>query len=94
MKEIEIKILASFFPKAEKEYTTKEIEKISGYSHERVYTTLLSLTKQSYLIRRKIGKAYVFKLNLAKDLILPFIYFQTKRNEKFFNLLKVYEKKM
>ena len=94
MKEAEIKILASFFPRAEKEYTIKEIEKISAYSHERVYTTLLNLAKQGYLTKKRVGKTYTFKLNLKKDLILPFFYFLTERNKRFFDSLKIFEKKL
>lgn len=94
MKEIEIKILASFFPKAEKEYTTKEIEEISGYSHERVYTTLISLTRQDYLTKKIVGRTSLFKLNLTKNLLLPFLYFQMEKSKKFFNSLKISEKKL
>jgi predicted nucleotidyltransferase len=94
MKEIEIKILATFFPYAEREYTTKEIETISNYSHERVYTTLLKLAEKGYLIKRKVGKAYVFRLNLAKDLLLPYLYFQTEKYDKFLKSLKTSEKNL
>jgi hypothetical protein len=80
--------LSSFFPHAEREYTTKEIEMTSNYSHKRVYTTLMKLAERSYLIKRKVGKAYVFKFNLAKDLFLHYLYFQTEKYDKF--LLKTW----
>jgi predicted nucleotidyltransferase len=84
LKQVELKILASFFPST-KGYTTREIEIKSGYSHERVYTTLMNLVKQGYLIKRKAGKTYIFRLNLQKDLLLPYLYFQTEQKENFLN---------
>lgn len=94
MKEIEIKILASFFPKTDGEYTASEIEKKSRYSHERVHTTLRNLTKKEYITKKKFGRSHVFKINLKKDLLIPFLYFQEKRKEEFSSLLKISEKKM
>lgn len=85
LKQVELKILASFFPST-KGYTTREIEIKSEYSHERVYTTLMNLVKQGYLIKRKAGKTYIFRLNLQKDLLLPYLYFQTEQKENFLNL--------
>jgi len=83
LKQTELKILASFFPLT-KEYTTREIETKSRYSHERVYTTLMDLVEQGYLVKRKIGKTYLFKLNIQRDVLLPYVYFQTERKESFF----------
>jgi len=79
----EIKIMECFFPFLEKSYTTKEIENKSGYSHERAYTLLIGLARKNYLLKRKVGKTYLFGANFKKDFLLPFIYFHTKRKENF-----------
>ncbi|MBU3897130.1 MAG: nucleotidyltransferase domain-containing protein [Nanoarchaeota archaeon] len=80
----EIKILECFFPFLENSYTTKEIEDKSGYSHERAYTILMELSKKDYLLKRKIGKTYLFCVNMKKDFLLPFMHFYTKKKEQFF----------
>jgi len=83
LKNSEIKIMECFFPLLEDSHTTKEIENKSGYSHERVYTILMGLIKKDYLLKRKVGKTYLFSANLKKDFLLPFIHFHTQRKEKF-----------
>ena len=90
----EIKIMECFFPFLEKSHTTKEIETISGYSHERVYNILMGLVKKGYLLKRKVGKTYLFSANLKKDLLLPFIHFQTKRKGKFLKFKSVFVKNL
>ena len=44
----EVRVLAAFFPEGG-EATAREIEKRSGYSHERVYSTLRGLPPKSIL---------------------------------------------
>ncbi|MBU3905064.1 MAG: nucleotidyltransferase domain-containing protein [Nanoarchaeota archaeon] len=80
----EIRIIECFLPYFENSYTTKEIEDKSGYSHERVYTILMDLSKKGYLLKRKVGKTYLFTVKLKKDLLLPFIHFYTNKKEQFF----------
>ena len=67
--ELKLKILTAFFPEG-KEHSMKEIEKRSGYSHERVYTLLQNLKKQKIVTERKIGKMHTYKLNYKKDEVL------------------------
>lgn len=81
--ETEMKILASFFPEG-RERTTKEIEERSGYSHERVYSTLNNLHQKSILKKRKIGKTLLFSITKFNDpVFFAFLYGVFKRKENF-----------
>lgn len=75
----ELDILASFFPLANKVYTTKDIEKKSGYSHERVHTILSKLEKEGKLKRRSFGRTNVYKLQISSELFLAYVYFNEER---------------
>lgn len=80
----ELAILACFLPNSDNR-TTKEIEMLSGFSHERAYTFLMGLAKKNYLKSRQVGRAYMFSLNEDANLLLPFFNFQFERKEKFFS---------
>lgn len=93
LSEKEIKIMECFLPFLDS-YTTREIEKRSKYSHERVYTTLMDLVKKDYLIKRKTGKTYLFSVNKNKDILLPYVHFHIERKEKFLEYKPVFLKNM
>ncbi len=93
LSEKEIRIIICFLPFLDS-YTTKEIEEKSKYSHERVYTILMSLVNKNYLVKRKTGKTYLFSVNKNKDILLPYVHFHIKRTEKFLELKPVFLKNM
>ncbi len=85
MHDSELKILSSFFPVADKIYTTKEIERISGYSHERVHTILCNLEKNKVLTRRNLGKVNIYKLNKgSSQMFLAYVFAIEKRKNQYF----------
>ncbi|MFH1423009.1 MAG: hypothetical protein ABIH42_09900 [Planctomycetota bacterium] len=83
MEEPEFRILASFFPETGRIRTTKDIEQISGYSHERVHTILTELEKKGSVIRRKFGRVNVYKLNTTANTLLPYVFFMEKEKDAF-----------
>lgn len=79
----ELKVLAAFFPELE-EKTAAEIEKRSGYSHERVYTMLNSLEKKGLLLKKRFGRTFVYYIERFSDLLyLAFTYYFINRKEEF-----------
>lgn len=83
LSETELKIIAAFFPEGT-ERATKEIEKRSKYSHERVYSTLEALAKKGILSKKKIGKASVYNIFRFTDTIyLAFVYYSINKKDKF-----------
>lgn len=100
MLESEIRITSCFFPLANRIYSTSDIEKKSGYSHERVYTILMSLEKKGVVTRRNLGRVNVFRLNrLLPEAFLAYVYYMqerwrefTKKNPKVSNSLNKFMK--
>ncbi len=60
--ESELRIMAGFFPEGSS-VTIKEIEKASGYSYERVYSTLMDLQKKRIVEGKKVGRTWSFNLD-------------------------------
>jgi len=83
LSETELRILAAFFPEAS-ERTTKEIEDRSGYSHERVYSTLNALEERDLLTKKKVGKTLVYAISEFNDAIyLAFAYYSLNKKDRF-----------
>ena len=83
LNETELKIIAAFFPEGT-ERATKEIENRSGYSHERVYSTLAALEKKELLTKKKVGKTLVYSIAKFNDAIyLGFAYYSIDKKEQF-----------
>lgn len=79
----EVRVLAAFFPEAG-EATTRDIEKRSGYSHERVYSTLRGLGRKGITASRKIGRTYLHSLRRFDDkTYLAFTYSSLQRKWQF-----------
>jgi predicted nucleotidyltransferase len=75
--------LSAFFPEA-KERTVREIEKRSGYSHERVYTILNNLEQKEVLLKRRIGRTLLFSIRRFDDILfLAFINYALERKQNF-----------
>ena len=78
-----MRVLAGFFPET-KDITIKELEQRSGYSYERVYSTLKKLREYGAVIRKKVGTTLTFSLVTESDLILlGFFYHSIKRRSEF-----------
>ena len=83
LNETELKILGAFFPEGT-EKTIKEIEKHSGYSHERAYSTLKALEKKGILKKDKVGKTLVFSIKKFDDSsYLAFVFYSLSKKELF-----------
>lgn len=85
LSEAEDIVLRCFFPEG-KEVTIREIEDKSGYSYERVYTSLKGLIKKKIVSEKKIGKTLVYSLdycNLYSK--LAFRHYMTERLIDFAN---------
>jgi predicted nucleotidyltransferase/predicted transcriptional regulator len=81
--ESELRIMAGFFPKGTS-VTIKDIEKASGYSYERVYSTLKNLQKKGIVKGRKVGKTWTFELDYKRDAaLLSFVYYGVNKKEEF-----------
>jgi len=81
--ETEMKIVSAFFPEA-CERTTKEIEERSGYSHERVYSTLNLLEEKEILSKRRVGKTLVYLIIKFNDIVyLAFTYYSISKKSRF-----------
>ncbi len=79
MKEFEIKLLASFFPHIDNIYTARDIEKFSGYSHERVFTFLKTLENSGKVARRSLGRTNIYRIKRSPELFLPYAYYNESR---------------
>lgn len=77
----ELEILSSFFPLPFKAYTTMDVEKRSGYSHERVHTILSKLEKEGKIKKRTFGRTNVYNLRISPDLFLAYVYFNDQRRK-------------
>jgi predicted nucleotidyltransferase len=91
LKETEINILQSFFPKG-KDITLKEIMKKANYSYEPTYRTLKELTKKRIINVKKFGKTLVYSLDLKRESskIAFYLYSKNRLNnfkEKHFTIL-------
>lgn len=83
MNDTELKVLAGFFP-ATKRITIKELEQKSGYSYERVYSSLKNLSRYGAVEKNKVGKTLTFSLVPESDMaLLAFFYHAIKRRTKF-----------
>jgi predicted nucleotidyltransferase len=95
LNDVELKVLAGFFPEAG-EKTLKELQERSGYSYERVYSSLKSLELKGFVSGRKVGKTLIYAVQTSSDAAyLAFTYFMVSRKEqfakKFMNVWKVLE---
>lgn len=80
---IEYIVMASFFPEADGK-TIKELEERSGYSYERVYTTLKALESKGIVTEKKIGKTLTYKITTRHDAVqLAFIHFSLVKKAEF-----------
>ncbi|MDD5447369.1 MAG: nucleotidyltransferase domain-containing protein [Methanocellales archaeon] len=83
LNETELRILSAFFPEGI-ERTTKEMEDLSGYSHERAYSTLKTLEEKGVLSKKKVGKALVYSIKKFDDMVyLSFAYHSLNRKDRF-----------
>ncbi|WP_456474197.1 nucleotidyltransferase domain-containing protein [Candidatus Pyrohabitans sp.] len=81
--ESELRVMAGFFPRGGS-VTIKDIEKASGYSYERVYSTLKDLQRKGVVEGIKVGKTWSFKLDYNRDeCLLSFVYYGVNKKEKF-----------
>lgn len=81
--ESELRVMAGFFPEGSS-VTIKDIEKASGYSYERVYSTLRDLQKKRIVEGKKVGKTWSFKLDYKRDAsLLSFVYYGMNKKEEF-----------
>ncbi len=81
--ESELRIMAGFFPEGSS-VTIKEIEKASGYSYERVYSTLMDLQKKRIVEGKKVGRTWSFNLDHRRDAgLLSFVYYGVNKKEEF-----------
>ena len=79
----EVRVLAAFFPEGG-EATAREIEKRSGYSHERVYSTLRGLGRKGIVASRKIGRTSLHSFRRFDDrTYLAFTYSSLQRKWAF-----------
>ena len=79
LSEIEDAILRCFFPEGE-EMTISKIIEISGYSYERVNTTLKKLEGKKIISLKKVGKTLVFTADYYNlYLKLAFNHYMTER---------------
>ncbi len=75
-------MLECFFPKLE-DRTAKEIETISGFSHETTFRLLKGLVKKGHLKEKKVGKTNVYAF-IKNDLTYQvFVHHVTKKRLKF-----------
>ena len=83
MNQNEIKILVCFFPKLNS-LTSKEIENISGLSHETTFRMLKGLAGKKCVKEKKVGKTNVYEIIKDRDLIYQvFVNYMTKRRLDF-----------
>jgi len=83
LSEIELAMLSAFFPEGE-ERTTKEIENRSGYSHERVHSTLNALEKKGLLSKKRFGRTLVYSIaRFNEKIFLAFAFFSIDKKERF-----------
>jgi predicted nucleotidyltransferase len=83
--EAELRILSDFFPNPQG-LMTRTLESKTGYSHERVHTTLKNLLDKEVIEGEKIGKTWSYSLNLEEDLcFLAFIHYAINKKRDFAN---------
>jgi predicted nucleotidyltransferase len=83
LNETEINMVAAFFPEGV-ERTTKEMEKRSLYSHERVHSILNALCKKGVLKKRSAGKTSLYSIARFDDLVyLAFANYSVDRKTRF-----------
>lgn len=82
LSENQLKILASFYPFV-REIATKEIERATGLSHERVFSTLKSLVKGKYIKERKIGKTNVYEFVFNDESYFVYLHFIIQKTNSF-----------
>jgi len=81
--DVELRVLAGFFPDAG-EKTLKELQERSGYSYERVYSSLKSLEQKGLVSGRKVGKTLVYAILTSSDAaLLAFTYSMVSKKEHF-----------
>lgn len=80
--ENQFRALAGFFPEL-KERTARDIEEYTNLTHEPVYRILKSLVKTRHLIEKKVGRTNVYEPVFTEDLYLVYIYFMTRKINKF-----------
>jgi predicted nucleotidyltransferase len=68
MKEVEFKVLSSFYPNISVELNPKTVSKMANLSYGGAYQTLLALSKMKVLIRNRIGNYNVYRINPESDL--------------------------
>jgi len=79
----EIEILMCFFPRLE-DFTSKQIEEKSGYSHESTFRILKGLVDKKCLIEKKVGKTNVYEFVKDRDIIYQgFTSYMTKKRLDF-----------
>ncbi len=66
LSQAELRVLAAFFPEAG-EATTRDLERRSGYSHERVYSALRGLCRKGIVASRKIGRTSLHSFRRFDD---------------------------
>lgn len=83
MNETELRVLAGFFPGIRTD-TIKELEQKSGYSYERVYSSLKNLKGYGAVREKKVGKVLTFSLVPESELtLLAFLYHSISRRLEF-----------
>lgn len=80
---IELDILSAFFPFVDEIKSTKEIEQVVCYSHERVHTVLKKLEKKGFVLKKSLGNVNIFRLNKQKpELFFIYVYYIEKRKAR------------
>ena len=82
----EIRVLKAFFPTLG-EKTAKELEGLSGLSHEVAFRTLKSLSHKKYLAERKVGRTNVYTYVKTDDFLI-FVTYMKQRAERLHTLLR------
>lgn len=78
-----MKILVCFFPKLDS-LTSKEIENMSGFSHETTFRILKGLVEKKYLQKKKVGKTNVYDIIKDRDIIYQvFVNYMAERRLDF-----------
>jgi len=80
----ETAVLLCFFPKLES-LASKEIERRTGFSHDKTFRVLQKLTKRKFLSKKQIGGTNIFEFEKAnRDLTyLVFVQYMTNRRLAF-----------
>lgn len=79
----ELDIASSFFPFLDEIKTTKEIERETAYSHERVHNILQKLEKEGFLSKKNLGNVNIFKFNGNKrESFFIYLYYLEKKKAR------------